>query len=116
MGVSGARPCPSGFSEANTQSKVFRHRGGRGAGSLAQSRDRDCRPTWARTAAARHDRHHRRVAIVLLVVAVMPDAPVREAWRGLNADCPKREAMGAGERCDLHAPQLSALFMRTQTT
>ena len=40
-----------------------------------------------------------------------PQAPIWKAWDQLNADCPKREAHGAGEACSLYGPQLPKLFM-----
>src|SRR3954465_5345925 len=59
----------------------------------------------------RCDRHGR-LSMARLLAELGPDAPIWQAWRGLNADCPKRDAPGAGEQCDLHAPQLSALFLK----
>ena len=46
-----------------------------------------------------------------LLLELRPHAPIRNAWEGLNADCPKRAAQGAGEACSLHAPILSKLFL-----
>ena len=52
-----------------------------------------------------------RLSLSRLLLELGPNAPIRKAWEGLNADCPKRVAQGAGEACSLHAPILSKLFL-----
>ena len=52
-----------------------------------------------------------RLSLSRLLLELGPNAPLRKAWEGLNADCPKRVAQGAGEACSLHAPILSKLFL-----
>jgi hypothetical protein len=59
---------------------------------------------------SRCDRHGR-LSLARLLIELGPDAPIADAWRGLNADCPKREAQGAGARCDLFAPVLAKLVV-----
>ena len=47
-----------------------------------------------------------------LLLELGANAPIRQAWEGLNADCPRRRVhQGAGEACSLHAPILSKLFL-----
>ena len=53
-----------------------------------------------------------RLSMSRLLLELGADAPIWLAWRGVNADCPKREAQGAGEACSLHAPILAKLFVR----
>jgi len=55
-----------------------------------------------------------RLSMSRLLLERGPDAPISHAWRGLNHDCPKRNAQGAGESCSLHAPILSKLFLPAQ--
>ena len=52
-----------------------------------------------------------RLSLSRLLLELGPNAPIRKAWEGLNVDCPKRVAQGAGEACSLHAPILSKLFL-----
>jgi hypothetical protein len=62
---------------------------------------------------ARCDRHAR-LSMSRLLLELGPDAPIRQAWQGLNANCPRRVAQGAGEACSLHAPILPKLFLPAQ--
>ena len=45
-----------------------------------------------------------------LLLELGPNAPIWQAWAGLNADCPRRESPIIAERCSLYAPALSVLF------
>ena len=58
---------------------------------------------------SRCDRHGR-LSLSRLLLELGANAPIRRAWEGLNADCLRRVAQGAGEACSLHAPILSKLF------
>jgi hypothetical protein len=53
-----------------------------------------------------------RLSLSRLLLELGANAPIRQAWKGLNADCPRRNAhQGGGEACDLHAPILPKLFL-----
>ena len=51
-----------------------------------------------------------RLSVARLLVQHGPDAPVRDAWRDLADDCPRRHHPGAGMACDLYAPGLAELL------
>jgi hypothetical protein len=53
-----------------------------------------------------------RLSLSRLLLELGANTPIRKAWEGLNADCPKRNAhQVGGEACDLHAPILPKLFL-----
>jgi hypothetical protein len=52
-----------------------------------------------------------RLSLSRLLLELGPDTPIRKAWEGLNADCPRRSAHQGGATCSLHAPILSKLFL-----
>jgi hypothetical protein len=58
-------------------------------------------------------RYHRvgRLPLLRVLLELGANSPIRLAWEGVNADCPKRVAQGAGEACSLHAPILPKLFL-----
>jgi hypothetical protein len=53
-----------------------------------------------------------RLSLSRVLLELGANAPIRKAWEGLNADCPKRNAhQGASKACSLHAPILPKLFL-----
>jgi hypothetical protein len=51
-----------------------------------------------------------RLSTARLLLEYGAEVPIWQTWVNLNADCPKRDAQGPGERCSLDAPALSVLF------
>ena len=61
-----------------------------------------------------HCDRHRRLSMSQLLLQLGANAPIWEAWRGLKADCPKRDAQGAAAECSLYSPTLAPLFLRQE--
>jgi len=60
-------------------------------------------------ACSRCDRRGR-LGVARLIDQHGPDATLRGAVAGINADCPNREAHGVMEQCDIYFPGLGELL------